>query len=372
MKHKSKQCTVVPLKQQPQLIQVAVFYFQHDRVITKRVQAVLVRVIKYTIRNSGAKVRLQKKRDFFKKGFKKADINFVYLLQNKPATDHRWHVSNNQQMKRLFTYSLLFILAACEKGTDNNAAPSPVNQGGQNNSTVCFKTTFINTTINGGSVSVFFLNEKDGFVTSYTGGIYKTTDSAKTWTTLNSGTTLPIRDIYFIDNNKGFAVGGLHSCGGTGCVPPGGFILRTLDGGQNWTKIYTPANMIEISSIYFTNATTGFCAGDNMIFKTTDGGATWAATTLNNLGGLMLKISFADNQNAYITCTADKIVKTIDGGATWTVTSPNKGVVHYAASSAEGVTYVSGQGKILKTFNGGSNWTELIKLAQRYFQYPFH
>jgi photosystem II stability/assembly factor-like uncharacterized protein len=262
-------------------------------------------------------------------------------------------------MKRLFTYSILFILAACEKGTENNAPPAPGSQTGQNSSTVCFKTTFINTTINDGSVSVFFLNEKDGFVTSYNGGIYKTTDSAKTWTKLNSGTTLPIRDIYFIDNNKGFAVGGLHSCGGTGCIPPGGFILRTLDGGQTWTKIYTPATMIEISSIYFTSATTGFCVGDNMIFKTIDGGVTWAATTLANVGGVMLKVSFADSQNGYIACAFDKIVKTTDGGATWTVTSPNKNVGYYSLSSSQGVTYVSGQGRILKTLNAGINWTEL-------------
>jgi photosystem II stability/assembly factor-like uncharacterized protein len=255
-------------------------------------------------------------------------------------------------MKHLLMYSIcLVFLIACKKNNLNS---------NQNSSSICFKTVFINTNITDNFLSVFFINGKDGFITGYNGGIYKTTDSAKTWTTLNSTTSLPIRDIYFIDNNKGFAVGGENSCGGTGCIPAGGFILETQDGGQNWTKIFTPTDKIEISSICFINTTTGFCAGDNVVFKTNDGGQTWTENKINNIGGKMMKILFIDNQNGYIVCLFDKILKTTNGGLTWEISSPNKNVGYYSLSSSEGVTYISGQGKILKTFNGGSNWTELL------------
>lgn len=254
-------------------------------------------------------------------------------------------------MKPILIYSIFFtFLISCSKNNTNRT---------QNNSSICFKTVFINTNITDGFLSVFFINAKDGFATGYNGGIYKTTDSAGTWTPLNSATSLPIRDIYFLDNNKGFAVGGENSCGGTGCIPAGGFILKTSDGGQNWAKIFTPTDKVEISSICFINNTIGFCVGDNVVFKTIDGGQTWTENKINNIGGKMMKISFVDNQNGYIVCLFDKILKTNNGGLTWEITSPNKNAGYYSLSSSEGVTYISGQGKILKTLNHGINWTEL-------------
>jgi photosystem II stability/assembly factor-like uncharacterized protein len=232
----------------------------------------------------------------------------------------------------------------------------------KNTSLICFNTTFINTNLSDDFLSIFFINGKDGFISGRNGGIYKTTDSAKTWTKLNSTTTLPIRDIYFLDNSNGIAVGGETFCGGTGCTPPGGFILKTQDGGQTWPKIFTPSGNIEISSIYFIDKTTGFCVGNNVIFKTNDGGQTWTENKINNLGGKMMKISFLDNQNGFIICLFNKILKTNNGGLTWEISSPNKdvGYCYYSFSSSEGVSYVSGQGRILKSANGGSSWTELV------------
>ena len=59
-------------------------------------------------------------------------------------------------MKLLST--LLFcgvLMTACKKD----------NQTTQNSSSICFETTFLNTNIQDGLMSVFFLNGKDGFVT---------------------------------------------------------------------------------------------------------------------------------------------------------------------------------------------------------------
>jgi photosystem II stability/assembly factor-like uncharacterized protein len=229
----------------------------------------------------------------------------------------------------------------------------------RNNSAICFETSFLNTNIQDGLISVFFLNGKDGFVAGYNGGIYKTTDSAKNWAALNSTTNLPIRDIYFFNSNTGIAVGGLNSCGGAGCIPPGGFILRTRDAGQTWNQIYTPSNKLEITSVYFINNLTGFCVGDNVIYKTTDGGKSWAENQINNLGGKMMKIKFSDRQNGFIVCLFGKILRTIDGGNTWQITTPGKNIGYYSLSSSNGKSYVSGQGKILKSVDNGITWNEI-------------
>ena len=245
--------------------------------------------------------------------------------------------------------SCIIILTSCKKE----------NQTTQNNSSICFETTFLSTNIQDGFISVFFLNGKDGFVTGYNGGIYKTIDSAKTWTALNSTTNLPIRDIYFLDSNNGFAVGGENSCGGTGCIPPGGFILKTQNAGQTWNKIFTPSNKLEITSISFINNLVGFCVGDNVIYKTIDGGQSWTEYQVNNLRGKMMKIKFSDNQNGFIVCLFDKILKTTDGGNSWQITSPNKNIGYYSLSLSDGISYVSGQGKILKSLDNGISWYEL-------------
>ncbi len=264
---------------------------------------------------------------------------------------------------RLFSMLLLVVIlmTACKKG----------NQTPQNSSSICFETTFLNTNITDGLMSVFFLNGKDGYVSGYNGGIYKTTDSAKTWTTLNSTTNLPILDIYFLDANNGFAVGGKNSCGGTGCIPPGGFILRTQNGGQTWNRIFTPSNRYEITSITFLNNLIGFCVGVNTIYKTIDGGQTWTENQVSNLGGNMMKIKFKDNQNGFIVCQFEKILKTNDGGTSWQITTPFKNIGYNSISSFNETIYVSGQGKIIKSLDNGSSWSTLVNSPNEIYDIHF-
>jgi len=224
---------------------------------------------------------------------------------------------------------------------------------------LCLDTIFSQAILSESLQAVFFLNGKDGFVSGYNGGIYKTTDSAKNWIQQNSTTTLPIHDLFFVDAMQGFAVGGQNTCGGTGCTIPGGFILKTIDGGNTWMKVYTPLNKIEISSIYFITTSIGFFVGDNVIIKTTDGGQTWSEHKIDNLGGTMMQVKFVNQQTGYIVCAFDKLVKTEDGGLTWQVTSPQPIRGYLSISEANGSIYVSGQGKMMKSTNGGDSWTEL-------------
>ena len=253
-------------------------------------------------------------------------------------------------MKKIAAFSILclFVLSCNKSPVEVN---SPTSISG-------FDTAFITPNF-GGLQSVYFLDERDGFVSTYNGGLYKTTDSAKSWTALNSTTTLPILDIYFTDSQVGFAVGGLNFCGGTGCIPPGGFILKTTDGGKSWKNIFTPTDKVEITSVYFVNASLGFCVGDNVVFKTTNGGQTWSEQKINNLGGKMMQIKFTISRNGFIVCLFGKILVTADGGATWQIKSPNGNIGYYAISEKDGSVFVCGQGKIIKSTNGGDSWIEL-------------
>jgi photosystem II stability/assembly factor-like uncharacterized protein len=244
---------------------------------------------------------------------------------------------------------VMAVLSGCDKGQ-----PAAIKSSESN-----AKVVLLPAQLPQSITALFFTDVKTGYVAGGGGGIYKTFNGGDSWQAENSNTNLPIYGLYFIDSNKGFAVGGESSCGGTGCVPPGGFILRTLDGGQSWARVYTTVEKTEITSVYFVNTNVGFCVGNNVIYKTTNGGLAWTAQAIENLGGKMMQIKFTDDKNGFIICLFDKIVQTDDGGLTWKVTSPQTNTGYYSIASAGGVTYVGGQGKVIKSTNNGNSWSVL-------------
>lgn len=262
----------------------------------------------------------------------------------------------------IYLGSIAFLIFSCKKSDNKPQADSPLPAN--------VSITFLTTNIPEPLEAVFFTNGGTGFVGGGKGGIYKTVDSGKTWIPLNSTVDLPIHSLFFLNEQKGFAVGGVGNCGGTGCVPVGAFILQTLNGGQTWEKVYTPTEKIELNSVYFVNASTGFCAGYNLIIKTSDGGQTWNEYKIDGLGGLMTQISFTDTQKGYIVSPV-KIVETTDGGVSWKVTSTQRNTGYITISASGGVLYVAGQRKMIKSTNDGVLWNELSNSPSDMFALHF-
>ena len=77
-------------------------------------------------------------------------------------------------------------------------------------------------------VSLFFLNENLGWMVTE-GGLWKTTETGRTWTKVGRFPKGPILRVYFLDPNHGFAVGEKKT------------ILETRDGGLKWTPVATAA-----------------------------------------------------------------------------------------------------------------------------------
>ena len=120
-------------------------------------------------------------------------------------------------------------------------------------------------------------------------------------------------DVDFVDNQAGFAVG------------TGGTILKTTNGGVEWTAL-NAGNSNDLRGVQFTSPAIGWVVGHGgIIMKTTDSGATW---TIFNAGSTILfeNLFFLDAFRGWVcgfdTSTGFGVVyKTIDGGATWTVAS---------------------------------------------------
>ena len=175
--------------------------------------------------------------------------------------------------------------------------------------------------------------------------------SNSNWSHQTSDPDNALRDVFFINDQIGWAVGINYQGGNTK-----GVIIKTTNGGANWNHLTYIASGA-LLSVWFIDSNTGWCAGENgTIVKTTDGGATWVNQNLQPTY-LLEKIQFI-NGNTGWTIGAKNVYKTTNGGSSWFVVH----TFDYTDCTAlffldSNVGWISGiQGDIYKTTDGGQNW----------------
>lgn len=178
---------------------------------------------------------------------------------------------------------------------------------------------------------------------------------SQSWVLQNSGTSEQVHDIFFINNNTGYA-----SCSG-------GMLLKTANSGINWIYLPGPYSNSLINVVFF-NINTGIVFG-NPIYKTTNAGLNWFQVA--NLFGTLNHSMIADSVTAY-GCQPFQLSKTTDRGSNWSVTSSTPPWITTSAffyNSLTGwVTTIEPIGMptpylyratVAKTINGGTNWLTL-------------
>ena len=208
--------------------------------------------------------------------------------------------------------------------------------------------------------ATYFINPDTGFAVG-SGGILKTIDGGATWVKVYSFIGW-FYSIFFTDENTGYVSG------------TAGTLLKTSDGGTNWVPL-SSGTTASLASIYFTDANTGFVVGgnntmytsDGIILKTTDGGITWSTFTL---GYYELHSVFFTDANTgyavgdyYYSGNHGVILKTIDGGTNWfPVYGPYLPMTAVFFPSTN-IGYVIGSQSILKTTDAGTTWAVLTSTA---------
>jgi photosystem II stability/assembly factor-like uncharacterized protein len=227
---------------------------------------------------------------------------------------------------------------------------------------------------------------------------------SQTWSYVNStGTTFILYGMSFPpgQSNIGFA------CGMQYTYDADGVIVKTTDGGDNWTQIWPVSGTIDgLQGIWFTSNLVGFaCGWNNYFIKTTDGGATWTPVTvgsdvwyyvdvefwdanngialakMNNpeteqaafitsnggtswvpaTSGLataeIMGLSYATQNNVYVVGTGAHVFKSTDGGHNWTTISTLSAMLFGVDFASNTFGVVGGEEKMFATNNGGSSWT---------------
>lgn len=214
---------------------------------------------------------------------------------------------------------------------------------------------------------IFFVNPNTGFVVGYNRDIFKTIDSGQRWEKKNSGTTLHLFSVFFLDEDVGF----VSSQAAGGCLDAdcdkGSVLLKTTNGGETWTKTFFP-DYTRILSLKFFNALKGIAiihtpdipnSRDEYVAITSDGGINW------NLLDLAIipycdKLFFVDNF-VFVAGENQKIFKSSDYGNNWqTINTPieaynSVGDIYFYN---EQIGFINGVTSVYKTTNGGLNWTK--------------
>jgi photosystem II stability/assembly factor-like uncharacterized protein len=115
------------------------------------------------------------------------------------------------------------------------------------------------------------------------GVLYRTNKSVLNLTPFSTGAAGPINSVYFLNTNSGFI------CGDNGVV------LKTSNGGVNWTSINLGLSTVRYNSICFLDDQKGVLAGDSgRLYLTTNGGINWSSQTSGTTRNLLKTKYFAD------------------------------------------------------------------------------
>lgn len=152
---------------------------------------------------------------------------------------------------------------------------------------------------------VTFADSLHGWAVGDHGTVLRTVDGGDTWTIIWTGVSANLAAVAFTDTLHGLAVGQNS-------------ILSTSDGGMTWTSrwIDSPTGLRDVAMI---NDSVGWIVGD-FCYHTTDGGENWVEVAVPH-DSVMVTVKFSDWAHGWVLSARDSIARTTDGGHTWTATT---------------------------------------------------
>ena len=175
-------------------------------------------------------------------------------------------------------------------------------------------------------------------------GIFKTTDAGVTWVRKFSQSA---NDVLWLNGTTAIATIGVS-------------IYRSTNAGETWSEISSQISTGFLKMTLLPNGTIVGVSGAGDAWRSADGGFNWTQT-LVGLGALPASwnVSFFDNQLGAIVGQSGFIFKTTDGGLTWAMLNNGIGGVEFRdleMFDENAGLAVGDDGYFLRTSNGGTRW----------------
>ncbi len=222
--------------------------------------------------------------------------------------------------------------------------------------------------------AVFFLDERRGWAVGGNGVLIATEDGGVSWRARPRPTEDTLHDVYFTDERNGWLVCERSIYDLKELDDTRTYLLRTKDGGRSWDRVNVLGKQDDDALLVralFTHEGRGWAFGEGgTLYTTRDGGATWERQRVPTrhllLGGL-----FLDGEQGWLVGAGSTLLQTSDGGETWNIgtllgfvppasAGPDARRVRFTATSfvdrSRGWA-VGAEGQVFATRNGGRTWT---------------
>jgi photosystem II stability/assembly factor-like uncharacterized protein len=195
------------------------------------------------------------------------------------------------------------------------------------------------------------------------GVIVKTVDGGNNWTQIwpASGTIDGLQGIWFISDLVGFACGWNN------------YFIKTTDGGATWTPVTVGTGVWYYRDVEFWDANNGIAVAvmnsttDQAAFITSNGGTTWAPSTSGMATADVMGVSYATQSTVFAVGQSANVYKSTDGGHNWTVSSTLSAMLLGVDFSSASFGVVGGEEKMFATSNGGSSWTTYVTGYENFY-----
>ncbi|HEX8719513.1 MAG TPA: YCF48-related protein [Pyrinomonadaceae bacterium] len=178
---------------------------------------------------------------------------------------------------------------------------------------------------------VFFVDERRGWAVGGKGTLLSTADGGGTWEPRRPPTEDSLRDVFFSDAETGWLVCERSMFPPAADDVPLSYLLKTADGGRTWSRVEVTRGAdagLRLTGLRFADREHGWVFGEmGALYATRDGGGTWERQRAPTRH-LLLGASFLDAQTGWVSGGGLTVLKTSDGGATW-----RAGTVYLPASS---------------------------------------
>ncbi len=222
-------------------------------------------------------------------------------------------------------------------------------------------------------LDIYFLEEdpRYGWVCGYQGKVLRTTDGGETWEGATIFGVNQLESIHFADSKTGYTSGE-------------GYIYKSTDGGRSWRNVTPYDNMVTLWGTYFITPKVGYviggiCDGRQSFYKTNDGGQTWYEAFYYEPGTKLSDVMMYSEDGLGYASSSGFIWRTTDGGRSWAKFSKTGGndwqeeitnignsfLVPYS-EGCDGATLGNGSGGFRFSVDNGKSWRDFRLLYPTY------